>query len=89
MAEFLVECYISGADAAAAGRTAERGRLAADELTRAGKPIRYVRSIFVPREETCFFLYEAASADVVRAAAIEAELPFERVTEAFAPEELP
>jgi hypothetical protein len=41
-----------------------------------------VRSIFVPEDETCFFLYEAASADAVRQAVCGAALTCERVVEA-------
>jgi len=84
MAEFLLEFYVAQTDGAAVERGAERTRLAAEELTREGTPVRYLRSIFVPEDETCFFLYEAASADTVREAAERAELRFERVTEAVA-----
>lgn len=81
MAEFLVELYVSRTDAAAAAQGAERARLAALELTREGTPVRYLRSIFVPEDETCLYLYEAASADAVRIAAERAALSFERVVE--------
>ena len=84
MAEFVVECYVSRADAGAVARGAERARLAAEELTREGTPVRYLRSIFVPEDETCFFMCEAVSADAVREAARRAALPFERVAEAVA-----
>ena len=83
MAEFLVELYVSGVDPGAVERDAERARLGAEELTREGKPVRYLRSIFVPEDETCFFLFEAASADSVREAATRAALPFERVAGAI------
>ena len=82
MAEFLVEIYLSranGVDASVA-----RARAAAEELTGEGTPVRYVSSIFVPEDETCFFLYQAVSADDVREAARRASLPFERVSEAVA-----
>lgn len=83
MPEFLVELYVSKADIAAVERGAERARIGAEELTREGTPVRYVRSIFVPEDETCFFLYEAASTDAAREAATRAALPFERLTELF------
>jgi hypothetical protein len=83
VAEFLVEVYVSQADSAAVERGAERARLAAEALIREGIPVRYLRSIFVPEDETCFFLFEAASADGVRVAARRAALPFERVAELF------
>lgn len=79
MTEFLAELYVSRSDISALGSKKERARLGAEELTREGTPVRYVCSIFVPEDETCFFLYEGASADAVLAAAQRAGLPVERV----------
>lgn len=84
MAEFLVELYVSRTDEAAVERDAERARLAAEELTREGTPVRYLRSIFVPEDETCFLLFEAGSAEAVREAAQRAALQFERIAETAA-----
>jgi hypothetical protein len=47
-----------------------------------GIPVRFLRSIFVPEDETCFYLYEAASAEQVREAALRAQLPFASVVAA-------
>ncbi|HEV8461906.1 MAG TPA: nickel-binding protein [Gaiellaceae bacterium] len=85
MAEFLVELFVSREDGGAVRRGGEHARLAAEQLTREGTPVRYVRSIFVPEDETCFFLYEAANADDVIEAGRRASLRFERVAEAVAP----
>jgi hypothetical protein len=82
VAEFLLELYVSRLDSAAVERSAGRARLGAEELTREGTPVRWLRSIFVPDDETCFFLYEAASAEAVRKAARRAAIPFERVAQA-------
>jgi hypothetical protein len=82
MAEFLVELYVSRRDVAAFTRGAENARLAAEELTRQGTPVRYLHSIFVPEDETCFYLYEAPSVESVCEAALRAALPFDRVSEA-------
>ena len=82
MAEFLVELYVSHTDAGAVELGAARARAAAEDLTREGTPVRYVRSIFVPEDETCFFLYEAGTENVAREAAGRAGLPFERIAEA-------
>ena len=87
MAEFLVELYVSRSDAEEAARSSGRVRLAAEELTREGTAVRYVRSIFVPEDETCFVLCEAASADAVYETARRAALTFERIAEAVAPSE--
>jgi hypothetical protein len=78
MVEFLVESYVARADRGAP----ERARKAAERLARAGAPIRFLRSIYLPVEETCFYLYEAGSADDVRAAARAAAIPFGQVFEA-------
>jgi len=62
MTEFLVEFYLSRTDTAALHRSVRRARLAAEEQTRRGMPVRYLRSIYVPEDETCFLLYEAGTA---------------------------
>jgi len=83
MTTFLLELYVSRTDGAAVERGAEQARLSAEELSREGTPVRYLRSIFVPEDETCFYLYEASSAEIVREAARRASLRFERVAEAL------
>jgi hypothetical protein len=79
MAEFLVELYLSGADAYGVDRETRRARSAAAALTAEGRPVRLVRSIFVPEDETCFLLVEADTAEAVHEVANRAAVPFERV----------
>ena len=79
MAEFLVELYVSRADADGVEREAQRARRAAAALTAEGRPVRLVRSIFVPEDETCFLLVEADTVETVHEAATRAAVPFERV----------
>jgi hypothetical protein len=86
MEEFLVETYVARGDGAAAARGAERARDAAERLKRDGTPVRFLRSIFVPDDETCFYLYEAASAGAVEMAAAGAALRVERVSRAIGDE---
>lgn len=81
MPEFLVELYLPRKDSEVVERSAERARVGAELLTREGTPVRYVRSIFVPEDETCFLIFEAASPEAVRAAAGRAALRFERVVD--------
>ena len=45
--------------------------------------MRYVRSIVVPGDETCFHVFEAPSQEAVEEVGRRAELPFDRVTEAL------
>ena len=83
MAQYLAELYVSRTDGAFAERSTSRVRIAAAELTREGTPVRWVRSIFVTDDETCFVLCEAASFDAVRKTAERAALTFERIAEAI------
>jgi len=83
MAEFLLEVYTpaSGPDGGAGGDA--RVRAAAEQLTREGTAVRYLRSIYVPEDETCFYLYEAATPEAVWAAARRAALRPDHVAEAI------
>jgi len=79
MVQYLVELYVSRGESAAVHAGVTRALVAAAELTGEGTPVRYVRSIFVPEDETCFVLFEAESAHAVREAARRAEIVFERI----------
>jgi len=81
MAEFLLERYISYGDADAVDADAERARLEADRLSDEGTPVRLVRAIFVPEDETCFYLYEGETLEAVLEAARRAELCVDRIAE--------
>ena len=82
MAEFLLEVYAARTDARAVDAAARRARAAADSLASEGPYVRYVRSIFVPEDETCFYVYEADSMGAVREVARRAGLSIDRVVEA-------
>jgi hypothetical protein len=62
---YLVEAYVPRSrarEARAAGRDA---RAATEELSREGTTVRYVRTTFLPNDETCFHVFEAASEEAV------------------------
>ncbi|HXF97905.1 MAG TPA: nickel-binding protein [Gaiellaceae bacterium] len=82
--EFLLEMYVAREGSTHAARLARRARSTVAELTDEGVPVRLVRSIFVPEDETCFLLFEAETVEAVEEAARRAELPYERVSEAVA-----
>jgi len=82
MPDFVAEQYFSRTDAAGAHRAGRAARDAAEQLARDGTDVQLVRSIFVPQDETCLFIYEADSLNSVRLAAQRAELTFERIAEA-------
>jgi hypothetical protein len=77
---FLVETYAPSAITLEEAET--RARRAAVELANSGTPVRYVRSIFVPGDEMCLYLFEAPSAEAVREASERAGLVAERIVEA-------
>jgi hypothetical protein len=85
MAEFLADLYVPKTGGAAVEAIASRTRLAADELSAEGTPIRYVRSIFVPDDETCFFLFEADTVDAVYDSAARAGVKLEHVARVAPP----
>ena len=84
MNEFLVELYVSKTNCepsrVACGAPHARGRGA----DRRGQTGPLVRSIFVPEDETCFLLVEAATAEAVRETARRAAVRYERVAETSA-----
>ena len=67
MTEFLIELYVSPNNPDAVEHLASCARAAAEEQSTRGASVRYVRSISVPEEGTCFVFYDAPS----REAAIE------------------
>jgi hypothetical protein len=62
---------------------AARARQATEQMRREGKHVRFLRSIYVPEDDACFFLYEGSSARAVQAAVARAQLGAVRVDEAL------
>jgi ubiquinone/menaquinone biosynthesis C-methylase UbiE len=89
MAEYLVELYVAHGDHAAARQQAERAEQAGADLTREGRAVRCLRSIFVPEDDTCFLLFEAPSADVVAETVRRAGLRHEHISAATSPSATP
>ena len=53
------------------------------QFTADGKPVKYLRSMFVPGESHCMCLFEADDKGTVEAVNKEAGIPFTRVVEAM------
>jgi len=75
MPSYLVESYAAGS---VVEDQRERARLAGE----LGTGVRYVRTTFLPGDETILHVFEAASPDALRDAARDAALPYERIVEA-------
>ncbi|HEV2901843.1 MAG TPA: nickel-binding protein [Gaiellaceae bacterium] len=83
MATYLAELYFPDRGGGARAPLAARANAAAEELSREGIGVHYVRSVFVPEDETCFCFFEAPSADSVREALVRAALDAVIVVEAY------
>jgi len=81
MTEFIVELYVPRNDCDAVAAVATRLTEAAAELTAEGRIVQFVRSIFVPADETCFLLVQGDTADDVRETARRAGVPVDSVAE--------
>jgi hypothetical protein len=77
---YLVEVYLPASSSIEG--VAARARAAAKEL-REEAPVRYLRAIFVPADESCFLLYEAAAPELALEASRRAGVGGERVAEAI------
>ena len=55
-------------------RLTARARGEAETLSRDGSAVRFLRSIYLPEDDTCLFLYEGDSPEVVGEAGKRAEL---------------
>ena len=77
---FLVEHYRPGLPLDELERLAGRACAAVGDLERSGKPLRFLRSLIVPDDESFLSVVEAASEQLVREAYTQAEIPFERIS---------
>jgi hypothetical protein len=73
----LIETYAQRDTAV--GTLAASGRRAAQEMTRGGHDVRYIQTVFVAIDETCFHLFEADSTDAVVAGTRDTSLGSARV----------
>ena len=82
MPSYLVETFLARSDTHDRTARERRARSVADELRWKGIRVRYERSIHVPEDEICFFVFEAPSGQEAALAAQRAELDPLRVVEA-------
>jgi hypothetical protein len=83
---YLVETYLARGQAGERVAREGRARSAAEELTQEGTQVRLERSIYVPEDEICFFVFDASVARVAALAAQRAGLDPLRVVEAISSE---
>lgn len=80
-ARYLVELTRPSDGWLALQGASSRARRAADGLQQEGGLVRFLRAIYVPEDDTCFFLIEAESAELVDAVGVRSGVGFHRVAE--------
>ena len=80
MTRFLVEAYTPAS--IEIGEVEARARRTAEHLARAGTDVQYVRAIFVPEDELCLHLVDAASVEVASDLVRRAGISPDRIVEA-------
>ena len=79
MPSYLVETYIPRSRADDAHEVARRACAVAEAMSAEGTAVRYIRTAFVPADETCFHFFEAASDDAVEEACRRAGISSARI----------
>lgn len=83
MPSYLVETYLARGRAGERAARERRARSTAEELTKGTSRVRFERWIYVPEDETCFFVFDAPSGREAACVAERAELDPIRVVEAI------
>jgi hypothetical protein len=83
MSVFMVDRDLPGVEMEQLAAAQKAAIETSNRFTAEGKPVRYIRSTFVPEEAHCMCLFEAASADHVREVNEAAQIPFKRIVEAL------
>jgi hypothetical protein len=79
---YMVELYLPGEHPHERVRAAANALEGAERVRRGGLGVRYLGSIFIPTDETCFHLFEADTLGAVREANERARVRFERIVAA-------
>jgi len=83
MSVFMVERHLPGVTPEQLGGAQQAAITTSQRFTASGKPVRYIRSTFVPEEAVCLCLFEASMREHVREVNDAASLPYRRIVEAL------
>lgn len=83
MAVFMVDRDLPGITTEQLAAAQKAAIETSERFTQEGKPVRYIRSTFVPDEAHCMCLFEAEDAQAVRDVNEAANIPFTRVLAAL------
>lgn len=82
MAVYMVDRSLPGITMEQLAAAQQAAIETANKSTAEGKPVRYIRSTFVPSDARCMCLFEAGSPEAVRDVNDRAKIPYTRVVEA-------
>jgi hypothetical protein len=83
MTVYMVERDLKGITMDELAAAQRRAIDTSSDFSTRGKPVRYIRTTFVPGEERSMCLFEASDPDLVREVNDEAKIPYTRVIEAL------
>jgi hypothetical protein len=81
MKSYVVALQLPAGDATELAAAGERARNAAEQLSREGIAVRWVRSVYVPEQDTCLLVFEAPTPEAVDLAGRRAGLTYDRIVE--------
>ena len=80
MPDYCLEIYLTAGSPAALDDAVRSARAAAESFEARGRSLRYLRSTYLPEDETCLHFFAAASAHDLSEAATRAGLTGGRIT---------
>ncbi len=83
MPAYMVERDLPGIEMEQLAAAQKAAIETSDRFTADGKPVRYIRTTFVPGEAHCMCLFEADNPELVKEVNEKAQIPFTRVVEAL------
>ena len=83
MPVYMVERELPGIEMEQLAAAQKSAIETSNKFTTEGKPVRYIRTTFVPGESHCMCLFEAQNPDDVREVNETAKIPFTRIVEAL------
>ncbi len=83
MGFYIADCDLPGITLEQLAAVQKAAIETSQRFTAQGKPVRYIRSTFVPSESHCMCLFEAPNAKLVQEVNEAAQIPFTRIVEAL------
>jgi hypothetical protein len=87
--DYCLELYLPDGSPAALEKAAGRARAAAESFGARGRSVGYLRSTYLPEDETCLHFFAAASGEDVAEAAQQARLTGDRITRSIDADQTP